>query len=335
MEAPNPQKAIQNKENSFNLKDEENNISYTLSFQVESNELIVDISEENSLPSIHYIGKFTLSDLEKQSRYFKIFEKIEHFIPELKDLFEQNRIKLRKEKSEILLILSLPLRTLEECVLCIPQGEIDSKTIVRDLCTTVNELRKQIKLLGVNQISEEQLAKNLESKDILLDEEEKKMVCDWILKQMKSEGKNIEMKLLYKLKNNGDSASTFHSLCNNKGYTLSLIRNTKGYRCGGFISKSWTSCGSYVNDPNAFLFSLDYKEQYFTNEGKDAFYDHSSYGPTFGSGHDFYISNSCTQNTSSYCNFPYSYGGTKARVLSGGYYYFKVNEIEVYQININ
>ena len=46
MEAPNPQKAIQNKENSFNLKDEENNISYTLSFRVESNELIVDISEE-------------------------------------------------------------------------------------------------------------------------------------------------------------------------------------------------------------------------------------------------------------------------------------------------
>ena len=142
------------------------------------------------------------------------------------------------------------------------------------------------------------------------------------------------MKLLYKLTVNGDSASTFHSLCNNKGYTLSLIRNAKGYRCGGFISKSWTSCGNYVNDPNAFLFSLEYNEQYFTIEGNNAFYDNSGYGPTFGNGHDFYIANSCSQNFSNYCNFPYSFGGVKSRVLSGGYYSFKVNEMEVDQMNI-
>ena len=199
-----------------------------------------------------------------------------------------------------------------------------------------NDLRKQIKLIGSNAIiSEEQLKKNLESNNILLNEEEKNMVNNWILKQMKSEGKKIGMTLLYKLKNHGDAASTFHSYCNNKGYTLTLIRNTKGYRCGGFISKSWSSCGNYVNDPNAFLFSLDYKEQYFPYEGNNAFYDNSSYGPTFGNGHDLYISNNCSSNYSSYCNFPYAYSGTKARVLSGGYYCFKVHEIEVYQININ
>ena len=74
------------------------------------------------------------------------------------------------------------------------------------------------------------------------------MICNWILKQMKSEGKQIEMKLLYKLKSHGDSSSTFHSYCNSKEYTLSLIRNTKGCRCGGFTSKNWTSCGNYVNE---------------------------------------------------------------------------------------
>ena len=336
MEAPKPLKLNENKEMPFKLKDKENNSSYSLSFSIESNSLIIDISEDDTVPSIHYNSKFTLSDLEKQSRYFKIFEKVEDFIPELKELFEQKKIKLRKEKSEIILILSLPMKSLEEAILCIPQTEIDSKTIIKDLCSTVNELRKQIKLLSGNSIiTEEQLSKNLQSKDILLNGEEKKMVCDWILKQMKSEGKKIEMKLLYKLSNNGDSASTFHSLCNNKGYTLSLIRNTKGYRCGGFVSKSWSSCGNYVSDPNAFLFSLEYKEQYFTNEGNNAFYDISSYGPIFGNGHDLCIYDSCSQNTSSYCNFPYAYTGTKARCLSGGLYNFKINEIEVYQILIN
>ena len=279
--------------------------------------------------------KFTLKDLESQSRYFKLFESFEEFIPEIKNLFEQNKITFRKEKSSIILILSLPLKVIEEVYLCIPQLEANPKTIINDLCLTVNELRKQIKTLSISNISEEQLAKNLQSKDILLNEEEKTMVCDWILKQMKSEGKQIEMKLLYKLTTHGDSASTFHSYCNSKGYTLSLIRNTKGYRCGGFTSKNWTSCGNYVTDPNAFLFSLEYKEQYFTNEGINAIYDSSSYGPTFGNGHDLYIASSCSQNTSSYCNFPYAYCGMKARVLSGGLYSFKVNEIEVYQININ
>jgi len=199
-------------------------------------------------------------------------------------------------------------------------------------------LKREIKMLKSNQISEEQLENNLKSKDILLNEEEKNMVCNWILKQMKSEDKKVEMTLLYRLTSDGDSGSTFHSKCNSKGYTLTLIRNTKGFRCGGFVTKDWTSSNSYVEDKNAFLFSLEYKEQYFTYDGKNAIYDHydynynNTYGPSFGSG-DLIISNNCTQNDSS-CNFPYSYSGTKARALSGGYYNFKVNEIEVYKINI-
>ena len=152
---------------------------------------------------------------------------------------------------------------------------------------------------------------------------------------MKSQGKKIEMKLLYKLTVHGDSASTFHSNCNSKGYTLTLVRTNKGYRSGGFTSQSWTSSGGNIDDQNAFLFSLDYKEQYFTNDGKNAIYDNSSYGPTFGNTHDLYIANGCSQNYSSYCDFPYAYSGVKPRILSGGFYNFKVNEIEVYQIIIS
>ena len=55
--------------------------------------------------------------------------------------------------------------------MCIPQTKIDSKRMITDLCSTVNELRKQIKALSISNISEEQLTKNLQSKDILLNEE--------------------------------------------------------------------------------------------------------------------------------------------------------------------
>jgi len=332
MEAP---KTANEKDNEFKIKDNEEDTSYTISLSNIENNLNINISEDFSVPSINYVAKFTLNDLVKQSRYFKLFESIDEVIHELRNLFSEKKIKFKKQRSLILISFSLPLKIVEEVFLTIPQAEIDSKKIITDLCVTVNELRKQIKSLGLSgKISEEQLAKNLQSDEILLNEDEKKMVCDWILKQMKSENKKVQMTLLYKLTRDGDSASTFHSKCNNQGYTLSLIRNIKGYRCGGFISKNWTSCGNYVSDPYAFIFSLEYKEQYFTMDGTNAFYDNSSYGPTFGDGHDIYIASSCTQNNSSYCNFPKTYGGIKARCLSGGYYNFKVNEIEVFKINI-
>ena len=180
------------------------------------------------------------------------------------------------------------------------------------------------------------MQKNLQSKDILLNEEEKKMVCDWILKQMKSEGKKVNMTLLYKLTAHGDGANNFHNYCNNKGYTLSLVRNTKGYRCSGFTTQSWAIRGSYVNDANAIVFSLEMKECYKSYDGTNAIYDNGGNGPVFGAGHDLCIANNCSQNVSNFTNFPYTYGklGTKPRCLSGGWYSFKVNELEVYKIEI-
>lgn len=313
---------------------EENQCPYTLSISIESNSLVINISEDDSVPSINYTLKLTLNDLIKESRYFKLFESLEELMPELKNLCDGNKIKIKKEKSSITLTLLLPLQVVQAINLTIPQAEVDTKKVISDLCSIVNALKREIKMLKSNQISEEQLENNLKSKDILLNEEEKKMVCDWILKRMKSEGKKVNMTLLYKLTSHGDAASTFHSYCNGKGYTLSLIRNTKGYRCGGFTTVSWSSRGSYANDSNAFLFSLDFKEYYLVYDGTNAIYDNSGYGPTFGDGHDLYISNNCTQNLSSYCNFPYRYCGTKNKSLSGGAYYFRVNEVEVYKIEI-
>ncbi len=96
------------------------------------------------------------------------------------------------------------------------------------------------------------------------------------------------MTLLYKLRSHSDSVSTFHSYCDNKGPTLTLVRNTRGYRCGGFTKQSWASRyntnyggSASVNDPNAFLFSLEYKEKYPSYDGTNAIYDCSSYGPVF------------------------------------------------------
>ena len=68
-------------------------------------------------------------------------------------------------------------------------------------------------------------------------------------------------------------------------------------------------------------------------DGNNALYDCSGNGPSFGSGSDLCISNSCTSSNSS-CGFPNYYYGIRMRALTGGANSFKVKELEVYKIEI-
>ena len=317
------------------LKLKEKGIPFTLRFSIQSSALCVNITEDDSVPSINYFSKFNLSDLKEHYRYFRMFDSLEQLMPEIKNLCDQEKVKIQKEKTLVKVFLAIPLSSLGDVALEVTQAEMDQKQVITDLCQKVNELNKEIKLFKTksNLISDEKLDINLKSKDILVNEEEKNMVKDWILKAMKSEGKKVEMQLLYKLKTQGDNY--FHNYCNNRENTLTLVRTTKGYRCGGFTTQKWSSRGSYVNDKNAFLFSLEFKEMYpINNDGINAIYDSSDRQATFGNGHDLYIANSCSQNYSSTCNFPYAYHGLKQRCLTGGVYNFKVDDMEVYQIKI-
>jgi hypothetical protein len=154
MEAPNPL------QDEIVLKLTENENEYNLKFSLQSNSLVINVSEGDTFPQINYNSKFILSDLVKLSKYFKLFDTLEELMPEIKNLCNEKKIKLKKEKSSISLTLLLPLKVVEEVHLTIPQAEIDSKQIISDLCTTVNELKKEIKLLRSNQITDEQLNKN-------------------------------------------------------------------------------------------------------------------------------------------------------------------------------
>ena len=62
------------------------------------------------------------------------------------------------------------------------------------------------------------------------------MIKNWILKKLNKDNSKIELNLLYKLTRDGDSSSSFHNKCNNKGNTLTLLKTTRGYRSGGFIT---------------------------------------------------------------------------------------------------
>ncbi|XP_061187449.1 interferon-induced protein 44-like [Saccostrea echinata] len=120
----------------------------------------------------------------------------------------------------------------------------------------------------------------------LLDRIYRDQLATWI-------GKTCHFRLLYKISRDGCSATTFHQQCNGQGPTVTVLYNTNNTIYGGYLSQSWNSSGGYINDPNAFLFRLQYNGSSnplkcpVTN-ATSAGYGGGNYGPTFGGGHDIH-----------------------------------------------
>lgn len=95
-------------------------------------------------------------------------------------------------------------------------------------------------------------------------------------------------KLLYRASVHGFLADDFHGKCDESTRTLTLIRTTQSYVFGGYTEAPWSQKGGYVNDPNAFIFSLVNKENkpifIPCSQPPNAIYCNSIYGPTFGGG---------------------------------------------------
>ena len=104
----------------------------------------------------------------------------------------------------------------------------------------------------------------------------------------------------------------------------------------------------YRYDSNAFLFSLVNKPGWapikLPQTGKYSYrrqysiYDYQSHVPTFGGGHDIFISNYASSSRNSYSNLGseysppsgYSYSSTFAQTFLAGTYHFTPEEIETF-----
>ena len=106
--------------------------------------------------------------------------------------------------------------------------------------------------------------------------------------------------------------------------------------------------GRYQYDSKAFLFSLVNKpgwapvklsqSGYYGYQKTFSIYFHSTYGPTFGGGHDFTIKNYASSNSNSYSELGhtysppsgYSYSSTFAKTFLAGTYSFTPDEVETF-----
>ena len=155
------------------------------------------------------------------------------------------------------------------------------------------------------------------------------MIKEAIKTRLNKEVKGIQK--LYQATVNGDSAESFHRKCDNVSNTLILVSAEGGRRFGGFTTIQWNHQNLYINDQNAFLFSLDRMKIHSIKNSSQAVYPSNSYGPLFGRGHDLYIPNNCLSAGVYSKQTDYDLGGDNT-ALKNNDYQSKCNDYEVFKI---
>ena len=108
--------------------------------------------------------------------------------------------------------------------------------------------------------------------------------------------RSLKLETLFSTRSSGwTDPAAFHTACDDKGPTLTLIQCSDGVSYGGYTSISWTSNGGGQADAEAFLFRIanfatsntqQAAEKFPSNETENDVYGSPTRGPIFGAGHD-------------------------------------------------
>ena len=160
-------------------------------------------------------------------------------------------------------------------------------------------------------------------------------IVNWIKEKTKKD--EIEIKLIFKMTENGTDGKSFHKFCDNKGPTLILIKTTKNKIFGGFTPLNWENdAKSKLDESNqTFIFSLNLNKKFdMINVKKKAIQGFQvDSGPNFGD-YDLGLSN-CLKEGRTFANSNCNYLSNNKLELTGGTgndEYFQTEEVEVYQI---
>mmetsp|Transcript_32027 Transcript_32027/g.88488 ORF Transcript_32027/g.88488 Transcript_32027/m.88488 type:complete len:731 (+) Transcript_32027:106-2298(+) len=164
------------------------------------------------------------------------------------------------------------------------------------------------------------------------------MVTSWLA----VDGKNQGLELLYRASRDGWRGTEFHSKCDDRGPTVTLakVAGPEGFIIGGYLDQPWNSNNGYFVSSKAFLFTLHCsaglgptKMPLKGSNNEYAANGSSSYGPTFGGGHDLHIADNANASSSSYANVGHTYVcplGQTGRTFVTGTQNFQVAEVEVF-----
>ena len=182
--------------------------------------------------------------------------------------------------------------------------------------------------------------------EIIHSPEELHMIVNKILYKLSKYKKsymtsNYENKLQFSIHNlfdssfDGDSAYDFHSKCDFKYNTISVIETTAGRRFGGYTSECFESPNEYFDkkDNLSFVFSFDKMRIYEVIKGKYAISCDKNYGPYFRDDHICIVDEFLSKESGT-CIKGKGFNTTKNYELNSGKKYFTIKRLQVFQIKI-
>ena len=339
----------------FKTKAEMDNDLLNILLAQKSNNLLIQINQVNSVPPISYSSEFSKNELDKKSKYFKMFDDISDLFPELQSKFEKKDYIIEKFEDSLQIHFKLNIKNISDFTLLIKKSSLSLNSTVDVLCELVKktlnenknmkneikELKNEINILKkeIKEIKESKQKEEKETKennkiidsDILKNNEDQIMVCNWIKQNTK-----FKFNLLYKASRDGDRISTFTEKVKNKSPTLILIKSKAGYKFGGYTTVEWNMTGyyTYKEDKFAFIFSINNKQKFNLKESnKDLAICGDPNHFAFGGGHELTIWDKFTSNDNSKdYGYNHTYNTTSNYELTGGSKSFYVDECEVYQV---
>ena len=350
MEAPKP--TIPSKMKDFPISIGRDGFNLSICCSQDSMKFILNHRDKNDDP-LKFEKSFTFEELNKISKWFKIFDSLEEVYEDIIKLMENKQININLEESIAKLVFNINMEKIKEFDIFLEKKELTKDELINNLIKENKELKIKVNNLEkrLNSLEErfnafeknskkEKETDNKEDnkneiwKSDIIDDEDKKTLNNWI-----NLNNNKTIKLLYKASRDGDRYQDFYKLCEDKGPTITIGLTTKGYKFGGFTSLSWknpqngSGTNKFYEDKSAFIFSLNKKRKFYPKRGNN---NHvcmwSDKGPSFGGGNDITFHNNCLHNNNSYNNCPCTYQ-TEVYELNGGEEYYTVKDYEVYSIN--
>eukprot|EP00026_Physarum_polycephalum_P009736 Phypoly_transcript_09870.p1 GENE.Phypoly_transcript_09870~~Phypoly_transcript_09870.p1 ORF type:complete len:411 (+),score=55.18 Phypoly_transcript_09870:129-1361(+) len=149
--------------------------------------------------------------------------------------------------------------------------------------------------------------------------------------------------LLHKSSIHGFKCPDFHTRCDNKGPTLTIIQSKEGFLFGGYSPESWENPtkNHYKTNPFAFIFTLTNPHnipptKYLLQPAdQHAIFCSTQTCSAFGGGHDIVLHANSHQNKHSYTHFPSSYIDTtgKGKETFTGSLCFSSKDVEIYSVS--
>ena len=197
---------------------------------------------------------------------------------------------------------------------------------ILDMKEKINSMEEKINFLYEHIKNKEGYSDTVFKKSKLINENQIEIIQNWI-----SPNKFFKCKLLYDAKQNGDKVSTYHSLCDDKGPTLTIFTTSDNLTLGGYLSTSFNENSGWIHDENAFLFSLNPDEKYPSIDTTYTFYGGKDRGPTFG-GYNIEIFDNFFSNEKNKYNMKRVSFDFNKKHKNSKDHFFKVVDLQVYQI---